>query len=56
MHPYLIHNVVRTIIERCRELNLTAQGSRRDNKRAALRLMERIVFDMIYRRRQLYVL
>jgi hypothetical protein len=56
MHPYLIHNVVRTIIERCRELNLTAQGSRRENKRAALRLMERIVFDMIYRRRQLYVL
>ncbi len=56
MHPYLIHNVVRTIIDRCRELQLTAQGPRRDNKRAALRLMERIVFDMIYRRRQQYAL
>jgi hypothetical protein len=56
MHPYLIHNVVRTIIERCRELDLIAVQSRRASKRAALRLMERIVFDMIHRRRHKYVL
>lgn len=56
MHPYLIRNVTRMVVDRCRELDLTVSGSRRESKRAALRLMARIVFDMIHKRRQQYSL
>ena len=56
MHPYLIHNVMRSIIERCRDLDLVVAAPRREAKRAALRLMEKIIFDMLYRRRQQYAL
>lgn len=56
MHPYLIHNVMRMVIERCRELHLTVSGSRRESKRAALSLMARLTFDLINKRRQQYSL
>jgi len=56
MHPYLVHNVMRLVSDLCREVDLTAKGSRRECKRAALRLMARITFEMIHKRRQQYSL
>jgi hypothetical protein len=56
IHAYLVHNVVRMVIDRCRELKLTVRGSQRAAKKDARRIVERIVFDMLYRRRQQYAL
>jgi hypothetical protein len=56
IHAYLVHNVARMIIERCRELDLVVRGSQRDAKRALPPLVEHIVFDTLYRRRQQYAL
>jgi hypothetical protein len=60
IHEYLVHNVVRMVIERCRDLKLTVRDSQEsdlENTKAALpRLIEHIVFDTLYRRRQQYAL
>jgi hypothetical protein len=56
IHAYQVHNVVRLIIERCRELDLVVRGSPREAKAALPRLIEHIVFDTLYRRRQQYAL
>jgi hypothetical protein len=56
IHAYLVHNVMRAIIDRCRILDLTVRGSRRECRRAALSLVEHIVFDTLYRYRQQYAL
>jgi len=56
VHAYQVHNVVRMIIDRCRELDLVVRGSRREAQAALPRLIERIVFDRVYRRRQQYAL
>jgi hypothetical protein len=56
IHSYLVHNVMRMIIDRCRELNLVVRGSQRSNHGAVVRMVEHIVIDTLYRRRQQYVL
>jgi hypothetical protein len=56
IHAYLVHNVARMLIERCRELDLVVRGTQRDAKAALPRLVEHIVFDTLYRRRQQYAL
>jgi hypothetical protein len=56
IHAYLVHNVARMIIERCRELDLVVRGSQRDARAALPHLVEHIVFDTLYRRRQQYAL
>lgn len=56
IHAYLVHNVVRMVIGRCRQLKLVSHGPKRATTKKARRLVERIVFDMLYRRRQQYAL
>lgn len=60
IHEYLVHNVLRMIIDRCRDLKLTVRESQPNdllNAKATLpRLIEHIVFDTLYRRRQQYAL
>jgi hypothetical protein len=56
INAYLVHNVVRKVIGRCRELKLVVRGPQRAARKRARRLVERIVFDMLYRRRQQYTL
>ena len=56
INAYLVHNVVRMVIGRCRVLRLAARGPKRAAQKRARRLIERIVFDMLYRRRQQYAL
>ena len=56
LHPYLVHHVLRTVIQRCRELNLVLDTSQREAKRALLRVVERILMDMLRRDRERYAL
>jgi Putative zinc-binding metallo-peptidase len=56
LHPYLVHHVARTVIHRCRELDLVVAGSQRDAKREALRLHERILLDLLRSHRERYAL
>jgi hypothetical protein len=56
IHAYLVHNVIRMIIDRCRELDLVVRGTQRTAKAVLPRLVEHIVFDTLYRRRQQYAL
>lgn len=56
IHAYLVHNVLRLVMDRCRELDLVVRGSQRTSRAPVRRLVERIVFDMLYRRRQQYAL
>lgn len=56
LHPYLIHNIMRSVIDRCRELDLVATKPTIECKQKVTRLIERILFDMMYRRRQQYAL
>lgn len=56
LHSYLIHHVVRTIIRRCRVLDLAVTGSQREAKRNALVLIERVIADVLQRDREQYVL
>lgn len=56
LHSYLIHHVVRTVIKRCRALDLVMNGSQRAAKRKALVLIERIINDILRRDREKYVL
>jgi hypothetical protein len=56
IHAYLVHNVMRAVIDRCRTLKLTVRTPVRDCRRRAGRLVERIVFDTMYRSRQQYTL
>lgn len=56
LHSYLIHHVVRTVIRRCRQLDLVMDCSQREAKRLALVMMERIINDILRRDREKYVL
>lgn len=56
LHPYLVHHVLRTVIHRCRELNLVVDTSQRQAKRAVLGVLERILIDMLRRDRERYAL
>ena len=55
LHPYLVHHVLRTVIQRCRELDLVVDTSQREAKRAGARAsLERILIDILRRDRERY--
>lgn len=56
LYPYLVHHVLRTVIRRCRELDLVLDTSKRDAKRAVLGVLERILIDILRRDRERYTL
>jgi len=56
LHPYLVHHVLRTVIHRCRELDLVVDTSQREAKRAVLGVLERILMDILRRDRERYAL
>lgn len=56
LHPYLVFHVLRTVMQRCRELDLVVDTSQRDAKRALLRVLERIMMDILRRDRERYAL
>lgn len=56
LHPYLVHQVVRALIQRCRDLDLVVVRSQRVTKRAALSLLERVLLDILRRDRERYAL
>lgn len=56
LHPYLVHHVLRTVMQRCRELDLVLNTSKREAKRAVLGVLERILIDILRRDRELYAL
>jgi hypothetical protein len=56
LHPYLVHNVMRIVIQRTRDLDLCVHRPVRSAKRETFRLLERILFDSIRRGRERYAL
>ena len=56
LHPYLVHQVLRVIIQRCRDLDLVLETSQREAKRAVLGVLERIMMDILRRDRERYAL
>jgi hypothetical protein len=56
LHPYLVHHVLRTVIFRCRKLDLVLDTSQRKAKRAVLGVLERILMDILRRDRERYAL
>ena len=56
LYPYLVHHVLRTVIARCRELDLVVDTSKREAKRALLGVLERILIDILRRDRERYTL
>lgn len=56
LHPYLVHHVLRTVIQRCRELDLVLDTSQREAKRAVLGVLEKILTDILRRDRERYAL
>lgn len=56
LHPYLVHQVFRALLQRCDELGLVVTRSQRESKRAALGLLERILLDILRRDRERYTL
>jgi hypothetical protein len=56
LHPYVVHHVLRTVIQRCRELDLVLDTSQREAKRAVLGVLERILDDVLRRDRERYAL
>ena len=56
LHPYLVHHVSRTLVQRARELDLVVARPQRETKRRAIRLHERILLDVLQRDREKYAL
>lgn len=56
LHPYVVHHVLRTVIQRCRELDLVLDTSQREAKRAVAGVLERILDDVLRRDRERYAL
>jgi hypothetical protein len=56
LYPYLVHHVLRTVIQRCRELDLVVGTSKRETKRAVLGVLERIMIDILRRDQEHYTL
>jgi hypothetical protein len=54
LHPYLVKHVLRTVIQRCHQLDLVLNTSQREAKRAALGVLERIMIDILRRDRERY--
>jgi hypothetical protein len=51
-----VHHVLRTVIRRCRELDLVLDTSKREAKRAVVAVLERILIDILRRDRERYTL
>jgi hypothetical protein len=56
LYPYLVHHVLRAVIQRCRELNLVLDTSKHEAKRALLGVLERILIDTLRRDHERYSL
>ena len=56
LYPYLVHHVLRAVVQRCRELDLVVASSKREAKRAVLGLVERIMIDILRRDQERYTL
>lgn len=56
LHPYLVHHVIHTVIQRCRELELVLDTSQREAKRTVLGVVERILMDILRRDRERFAL
>lgn len=56
LHPYLIHNIARQLVQRTRDLDLVWHSGRRQSKRETLWLLERMLFDNLRRGRDRYLL
>jgi hypothetical protein len=56
LYPYLVHHVLRAVIQRCRELDLVLDTSKHEAKRALLGVLERILIDTLRRDRERYTL
>jgi hypothetical protein len=56
LYPYLVHHVLRAVIQRSRELNLVLDTSKREAKRALLGVLERILIDTLRRDHERYSL
>lgn len=56
LYPYLVHHVLRAVVQRCRELDLVLDTSKHEAKRALLGVLERILIDILRRDRERYTL
>lgn len=56
LHPYLVYHVLRTVTQRCRELDLVLRTSQAESKRSLLGLLERILIDILRRDRERFAL
>lgn len=56
LYPYLVDHVIDEVIQRSRELRLVVDGSRREAKRAVLRMLEGILLDILRRDRERFTL
>jgi Putative zinc-binding metallo-peptidase len=56
LHPYLVEHAIDMVTLRARQLDLMLRGTRADNKRRVVRLVERVVLDVLRRNRENYAL
>lgn len=56
LHPYVVEHALDILIQRCSEMHLYLRHDRRGAKRDFLRLMQRIVLDILRRNRENYAL
>jgi len=56
LHPYFTHHVLRTAVQRCRDLDLVVTRPLHEAKRDALGLLERIMIDILRRDREKFAL
>lgn len=56
LYPYLVHHVLRTVIQRCRELDLVVDTPKHEAKRAVFAVLERIMIDILRRDQEHYML
>jgi len=56
LHPYVVEHALDLVSQRARQLDLRLSRDRRTSKRAAARLLERIVMDVLKRNRDNYAL
>jgi hypothetical protein len=56
LHPYYIDHAITIVKQRSRQLDVVLRTPRRDAKRPVVRLLERIVLDIITRNRENYAL
>ena len=56
MHPYLVNHVMRTAVQRARDLDLRLKVGQRRAKREVLEMHERIMMQMLVRDRENFAL